>query len=537
MLRTRTLLALFMVILLACLFACEREEILNARSDGRPGSIGPMGTLLSLPAETCSTVSCIEDYFNDFVYKGELVVSTTNSPYNLDGHYILGNGPDSMHFHLKAFDCDPPCRPELYFSSQFIWGQDEKHASFHLCGPASHNSQVLFQDMIIRLAAKMDRNGSVPGIQFEGSNVDLINTKLTNDLGTPATTHFMTVDKVTMDNCEVSIGHELAFGPEDWCGEEICGGFGNPMPKTGSEIKNSMLYGEVFFDVYRSSALPDTVKFYFRNDDPLTQIYLNANEGARLKIILDDNTFASSSGALVDIDDAFVVEAHRNETTKGPCLSDALEDFNYVHSNLGDDALVLDSWKYNDTLYCLPEIGDFGAYRNDNAVSVEWTTECAATSVVKWGTSSASLTNTATGDNGTLHEVYFNVPSNEGCIYLKAISAIPGCSCDADTSEIVLLTKDVVISNVQTSFSAITCTFTVTWTTNVKSSSTVYYGPSCASLGFTATGADNVTSHSVVCDVSTLSGGTFAYKVASGNGCDSAESTCDYTRKNKCIGQ
>lgn len=535
--RIKTLLALLSVLLLAYFVACERDEILTAGSDGRPTDSDSRRLLTALPADTCSTAQCIEDYFNAFYYKGELVISDASSPYGLDEHYVLGEDTDSIQFHMRGFECDPPCRPELMFTTQYVYGQDEKHASLHICGPASMNSHVLFQDVSIWLAAKMDRNGQVAGIQFEGSDVDLVNTKLTNDPGNLATTHFMTMGTVTLDNCEVSTGHELAFGPEDWCGEEICGGFGNPMPGNGSEIKNSEMYGEVFFDVYRSTALSDTARFYFRDNNPLTDIYLNGNEGAKLKVVLEDNTFASYSRAFVVIDDAFVVEARRNVTTKGPCLSDALEDFDYTGSNLGAAALVLDSWKYDGTTYCLPEIGDFGASRVTNTVYAEWVTECAATSVVQWGTSSASLTNTATGSDGMMHSVSFSVPSDEGCIYLRAISAIPGCSCDADTSETVCLTKDIVISNVQKVFSSLACTFTVTWTTNVKSSSTVDYGPSCVSLEYSADGANNVTSHSVVCDVSGISGGVFAFKVSSGNSCDSVENTCSTARRNTCVGQ
>ena len=47
----------------------------------------------------------------------------------------------------------------------------------------------------------------------------------------------------------------------------------------------------------------------------------------------------------------------------------------------------------------------------------------------------------------------------------------------------------------------VACTMTVTWNTDALSSSKVYYGTSCGSLIYSATGNDCVTYHSVTFDV------------------------------------
>jgi hypothetical protein len=264
---------------------------------------------------------------------------------------------------------------------------------------------------------------------------------------------------------------------------------------------------------------------------------LNANDGASLKVFLEGNTFANGESVIVDIDNEFVVEARENATSKGPCRTDAMKDFDYSGSSLDSVAVQLKSWKYNGVVYCQPKIQEFFAGRNGNTVYVEWSTECTATSVVKWGTNCNSLPNTAAGSDVEFHEVSFGVPSDEGCIYLKAISAIPGCACEADTSQCTAVVKGIVISNILTSFDALRCRFTIVWTTNVKSSSKVYFGASCSSLSHTATGSNNVTTHVVVCDVSGISGAAFAYKVESSNACDSEQSSCTTIHKDKCIGQ
>lgn len=205
-------------------------------------------------------------------------------------------------------------------------------------------------------------------------------------------------------------------------------------------------------------------------------------------------------------------------------------------ADAGSGALDLANWVYNDTLYCLPEITNLDHGWVGNTVTVTWETECTATSAVEWGYSSGALRDTATGSNGVLHSVQFTVGETEGCVYFRTISAIPSCSFDADTSSTYTNTKDIVIISVPTATwnGPVACSFTVEWTTNVKSSSGVSYGASCAALSNYASGAGNTTFHSVVCDVSEVPGSTFAYKVASANACGSAESSCYTKRKSQC---
>lgn len=533
----RSLFSIFLLVLLISATGCQRQDIIvpaekriNAPENG-PIATARQGT------DTCYTTACIEDWFagwSTFSSEPELVIWSNDDPYNLGGHHIVTTGNDALHVAIRGND--PDNRPTLHLASCFYYRQYgyDYHATLHFAGPAQSATFVSLKDLIIKHDCYME-SGDLPGIQFEVHNVELENVKLTNSEGYSATTHFMAPGLVTIDDCELSTGHRLSFGPSNWCGGD-CGGFGDPPPADGSEITNSKLYGDIYFDVTQGSP-PAAVEYYVRNNNPLTRLYLKSNEGSLLKVILEDNTFASQQGARVEIVGGFTVDASGNATSKGPCSSDARADFDLTQADLGDSALTLTSWKYNGVVYCPPVIQELAASRNGNTVYVEWSTECGATSVVKWGTSCGSLSNTVTESDAQLHEVSFGVPSNEGCIYLKAISAIPGCSCEADTSECTAVVKDIVISNIQTSFNSLLCQFTVTWTTNVKSSSKVYFGSSCSSLSHTATGSNNITSHSVVCDVSGVSGAAFAYKVESSNACDSEQSSCTTIRKDKCIGQ
>jgi len=187
---------------------------------------------------------------------------------------------------------------------------------------------------------------------------------------------------------------------------------------------------------------------------------------------------------------------------------------------------------------CTPVIeDDLASSRNGNTVTVTWTTGCESTSKVIWGYSPGSLTNTATGSNGTNHGVNFAVGGTEGCVYFKAISAGLTCSAPADTSGTMTNIKDVVISNVVRTFDATQCKITVTWTTNVKSSSTVYWGTSCGSLTHTATGTGNVTSHSVSFDATYIPRGSVYIKAESASGCDTEQSSCNSVRRDYCISQ
>ena len=94
----------------------------------------------------------------------------------------------------------------------------------------------------------------------------------------------------------------------------------------------------------------------------------------------------------------------------------------------------------------------------------------------------------------------------------------------------------IVISNIKTSKrNSLDCYKTVTWTTNVPTSSTVRFSSSCSDLDQIATGAGNTTSHSVECYVYDET--AFAFSVESSDGCVTAASTCTTVNRGICISQ
>jgi len=531
----RTYLSIFCFVLLfalALIFACSGEEPVTPTQLTIQNTTKGDIPIMRAGAITCSTVSCIENFLDNGGGHGTLVVSDYNSPYTLTDHYLVTNPSDEVKVTIEGQSA--ASRPTIWLTRQCTYGGGD-YATLHFAGPAGDDTFVRFEDMVFKHNCYMDLAGDLAGIMFEVGDVYIDNTTFTNT--EPATTFFMTAGLVEIDDSELDNDHQFSFGPEDWCGSPICGGYGNPMPEDGSYIDGCDLEGDVIFDVYRSSGLPTTATFYITNNSPLTSLSLNSNSGSKTKIVMNGNTLANAT-PVVDIDGGFTVDAWNNTTTKGPCYADALSDFNTTGADAGSDALNLTSWRYNLVLYCMPEITNLDHSRVGNTVTVTWDTECMATSVVEWGYSSGALDSTATGSDGTSHSVQFTVGTTEGCVYLRAISAIPTCSCDADTSDTYTNTKDIVISNVSASWNgSLACSYTVTWTTNVKSNSAVYYGASCAALTNLEDDPTYTTSHSVICDASVVSGSVFAYKVRSANTCDTAESSCYTTRKFKCIGQ
>ena len=79
------------------------------------------------------------------------------------------------------------------------------------------------------------------------------------------------------------------------------------------------------------------------------------------------------------------------------------------------------------------------------------------------------------------------------------------------------------------------CYKTVTWTTNVATSSTVRFSSDCAYLDQVATGSGNTTLHSVECYVFDES--AFAFSVESSDGCVTVSSDCDTKARGICISQ
>jgi len=167
-----------------------------------------------------------------------------------------------------------------------------------------------------------------------------------------------------------------------------------------------------------------------------------------------------------------------------------------AHWDTGNSSAQIDAVdvtvNYDDV--CDPDIQNLVVDRTGNNIDVEWDTPCEATSKIIWGYSSGSLTNSTTGSADTDHSLDFDVAGNEGCVYFKVISTGTTCSALADTSSLQTSVTDIVISNINRSFNGLACTATVTWDTNVKSSSKVYWGSNCGSLPNAPTGAGNTRS-------------------------------------------
>jgi hypothetical protein len=97
---------------------------------------------------------------------------------------------------------------------------------------------------------------------------------------------------------------------------------------------------------------------------------------------------------------------------------------------------------------------------------------------------------------------------------------------------------EIVISNVSRSFDGLDCEMEVIWTTNVASSSKVYWGFHPSALSYVATGAGNVTSHTVTFDATGISYNTRVYsKVESETACDVEQSGTGFATRLYCISE
>jgi len=188
-----------------------------------------------------------------------------------------------------------------------------------------------------------------------------------------------------------------------------------------------------------------------------------------------------------------------------------------------------------DKITCA-QIQNLSVDRSGNDITVTFDTPCTAIGAVAWGYAPDALDNPILGGGTTHHVFNFSVAGNEGCVYLQATAVETGYPGSSDMSEVLTSVKDVVISNVNRSIDALACTMTVTWTTNVKSSSKLYWGNNCSSLTNTGTGAGNATSHAVTVDISGVRANSRIYsKPESETGCDSAQGGCAFAFKYYCI--
>ena len=165
-----------------------------------------------------------------------------------------------------------------------------------------------------------------------------------------------------------------------------------------------------------------------------------------------------------------------------------------------------------------PTISNVTATPNASGAVITWTTDEASNSTVNYGSSSGSLTSTAS-DTAlvTSHSVtltglaagtyYFRVNSADAASNSAASPVAPGT-----LSFIVTDTVAPVISSVTATPS--TTSATITWTTDEGSTTVVQYGTSAASLNLTASNTSLVSSHSI--SLTGLTSGTpYFYRVSS----------------------
>ncbi len=482
---------LIAVAMLAVFISClDREKPTEVGLD-KESQIGrPVFSRGGSCLDTCDTDTCITRWVNSYGKKCTLYVAS--GTYSFSEEHTFDNGAFSM------IGLSPFFPPELEYS---VGDLGEKHAVFwpqEVSGSAETRIENLILDFYGVPVGKY-------AVEFEANNPVWKHIELKGS----ATSRFYFASAFYVNDLTLHSAHTLQTDP----------GYAS-----GSKIVNSDLQGKVKID--ETTAVSGKT-IYFRNNE-IHNLELDADQANTVK--LAENEF-KASGASVKMIDNFTVQADSNVTLKGRCECDADDDFNIT----GSATLVLNSWIYQGTLYP-PEINNLSANRVGNTVTVTWNTDCVSSSKVIWGYSAGSLTNTATGSAGTSHNVQFTVQGTEGCVYYRAISQTSGCSGteDADTSSTQVNVKDIVIYDVDWSFNAFLCEVTVTWMTNVKSSSKVYWGSSCSSLPNIETGANNVTSHTVVIDV-TGAGKKIGFKVESANSCDSAQSSCETATSGPCF--
>jgi hypothetical protein len=94
---------------------------------------------------------------------------------------------------------------------------------------------------------------------------------------------------------------------------------------------------------------------------------------------------------------------------------------------------------------------------------------------------------------------------------------------------------DLTMSEPQASINPLECTMTVSWTTVAECSTKVYYGTSCGSLTYTATGDDCTTEHSVTFDVTSFGDVRIYFVAESGTNCETEQSQCKAKKRGPCI--
>lgn len=157
--------------------------------------------------------------------------------------------------------------------------------------------------------------------------------------------------------------------------------------------------------------------------------------------------------------------------------------------------------------------------------TVTWTTNVSASSTVYYGLTTA-YGSTATGSAGTSHTVSITGLTPETTYHYKVVSTNTYGTVESTDRTFTTGVVTPVISNVQSS-GVTNNAATITWTTDITSTSRVEYGTTTSYGNFSPLDSTLVTSHSV-----TLSGlsanTTYHYRVISAKGSGTATSS-DYT--------
>jgi hypothetical protein len=176
---------------------------------------------------------------------------------------------------------------------------------------------------------------------------------------------------------------------------------------------------------------------------------------------------------------------------------------------------------------------DLGFERTGDEITVSWDTQLPTTSEVIWGYASNALTNSVTGGEANSHSLSFTADGTEGCVYMKAIATANNISY---TSKLLSSVKSVVISGETRTQDPFACTMTLSWTTNVKSSTKMYWGGTCASPANVDYGVGNTTSHSVSLPLDGFDVNERVYMTPeSSTGCDTDVGSCAFLYRQYCL--
>jgi hypothetical protein len=164
---------------------------------------------------------------------------------------------------------------------------------------------------------------------------------------------------------------------------------------------------------------------------------------------------------------------------------------------------------------------------SSTTATITWTTDVASSSEVFYGTSSTSLSQTATDATLTTSHSITLTGLAKTTQYFYQVRSAAANFASVSSAVASVTTKDVMGAEIMPTATATQTGATVTWTTPLASDSVVRYGTSPDALTQTATGNTNATAHTV--SLSGLTSGTTYYYIAqSGSALIETTSSLEY---------